>query len=94
MHTDALPSEYAPAAHDEHADEPAALNVMGAHGTAEATSIMPVVLHAEPAGHAICDSGDGQYEPSAHAVAFALPIGQKVPMAHACWFGVDDPALQ
>ena len=76
MHVDALPTEYAFTSHDEHADEPAELNVMGGHDTADATLVSPVALHAEPAGHAICDSGDEQYEPSAHAVALALPIGQ------------------
>ena len=67
---------------------------MGAHGTAAATSVSPVTLHAEPAGHAICKDGDGQYEPSAHAVAFALPIGQYVPSKHAYCVGVDEPASQ
>ena len=82
------------AVHDEHADEPAALYVMGGHGTAAATSVRPVALHAEPAGHAICNEADEQYEPRAHAVALALPIGQYVPMAHAYCVGVDEPAAQ
>ena len=77
-HVDALPSEYASAPHAEHADEPAGLNVMGGHGTAEETSTSPVALHAEPAGHGICNDGDGQYEPSAH--------GNNVPLL--------EPALQ
>ncbi len=82
------------AVHDEHAVEPAALYVMGAQGTADERSISPVALHAVPAGQAICTDGDEQYEPSAHTVALALPIGQYVPMAHAYCVGVDEPATQ
>ncbi len=81
-HVDALPCEYAFASHDKHADEPAALNVIDGHGTAEATLVSPVALHAEPAGHAICKDGDGQYEPSAQEVAAAEPAGQYVVAGH------------
>ena len=94
MHVDARPSEYAPAGHGKQADEPAGLNIMGGHTTAEATSVSPVALHEVPAGQGICDEADGQYDPSAHVVALTLPIGQYVPIEQAYCVGVDEPAPQ
>lgn len=93
-HVDAWPSEYAPAAHGKHTDEPAGLKVMSGHGTDDEMSVSPVELHEVPAGQSNCTEADGQYDPSAHGVALALPIGQYVPIAQANCVGEEEPAGQ